>query len=76
MQDPITAQITSMPDSVPLITNDPNPLTIAIYVGGFLVAFVWNLVAYYKLFTLEHVKREMEIKRKLRLLGLLSPDED
>ncbi len=49
-------------DSIPAVTNDPDPLLIAIYGIGFLVAIVWNLYAYYKLFRLDHVKREMALK--------------
>ncbi len=49
-------------DPIPAVTNDPDPLLIAIYGIGFLIAIVWNLYAYYKLFRLDHVKRGMALK--------------
>lgn len=43
--------------------NDPDPLLIGIYAVGISVAVVWNLYAYYKLVTLDHVKREMRLEQ-------------
>ena len=68
--------VAHLPDPAALPGNDPNPVMILIFGGAFLVAVVWNLYAYYKLFTLDHVKREMAIKRKLRAFGLLDPGDD
>jgi hypothetical protein len=69
-------EVSNLPDPIQTMTNDPDPLLIGIYAVGILVAVVWNLYAYYKLFTLDHVKREMAIKRKLRAFGLLDPGDD
>jgi hypothetical protein len=73
--DPMPDQVPFTADPLPLITNDPDPLIIAIFAGGFLIAFIWNLFAYYKLFTLDHVKRELAIKRELRRQGQLDEED-
>ena len=62
-------------DALSAFSNDPNPLILAICVIGFLVAAIWNIVAFYKLSTLEHVKREIAIKRELRAEGICSEDD-
>jgi hypothetical protein len=50
--------------SIQAVTNDPDPYLIGIYAVGFLVAIFWNLYAYYKLFRLDHVKRELDLKQE------------
>lgn len=70
----VNASVTPV-DALSAYTNDPNPLILAICVIGFLLAAVWNIVAYYKLFTLEHVKREIAIKRELRAQGVSLEDD-
>lgn len=39
-----------MPEFTQTIGNQPNLLLIVLYGCGFLIAVVWNLYAYYKLF--------------------------
>lgn len=75
MKDSIINQNVPSIDAVSAFTNDPDPLIIGIYVIGFLVAVIWNIFAYYKLSTLDHVKEELSIKRKLRAQGV-SPEDD
>ena len=57
------SEVDNLPDPIQTITNNPDPLLIGIYAVGILVAVVWNLYAYYKLFTLDHVKREMRLEQ-------------
>ncbi len=57
------SEVDNLPDSIQIMTNDPDPLLIGIYAVGILVAVVWNLYACYKLFTLNHVKREMRLEQ-------------
>jgi len=55
--------VNNLPDPIQTMTNDPDPLLIGIYAVGISVAVVWNLYAYYKLVTLDHVKREMRLEQ-------------
>lgn len=75
MKDSIISQNVNPMDALSGFTNDPDPLIIGIYAIGFLVAVICNIVAYYKLSTLDHVKEEMTIKRELRARGLSSEDD-
>ena len=75
-KDDMLEHSANLPDPAQIIGNDPNPVMIAIYATGFVIAVVWNFYAYYKMFTLEHVKRELAIKKDLRARGLLGPEDD
>lgn len=76
MSQPTPAQETIPFDPALLANADADPLMIGIYAAGFLIAVVWNLYAYYKLFTLDHVKEELKLKKEMRSRGLLDEDED
>jgi hypothetical protein len=56
-----------MPEFTQTISNEPNLLLIVLYGCGFLIAVVWNLYAYYKLFRLDHTKRELTIKHQFQV---------
>ena len=56
-----------MPEFTQTIGNEPNLLLIVLYGCGFLIAVVWNLYAYYKLFRLDHIKRELTIKHQFQV---------
>jgi len=56
-----------MPEFTQTIGNQPNLLLIVLYGCGFLIAVVWNLYAYYKLFRLDHFRRELALKNQFQV---------